>query len=344
MLVDDGILREYTKVLEFCRGHRLALPEQLLQQAVDFQEGLWKTYCSLLRTIPLPIKGRTVVDFGCKYGHLLPLLVGLGAETAIGIDAEEEYVRAGKLVFEDLYQNVRILECESGHIPLQPDSVDICVMNEVVSHINPGFLDRVWSEVSRILKMDGILFISDGNNSAHPYAGRTLPDLYEKWENGPEGAATDRGTVTRPFVVRRGEIIRRRHPELSDDRIEYLARNTSGLFGSYLEKTIDEYAQSGKLIHRPYRKGICPTNPSCAGAVMERGLHPAYLELALSEYGLEARSHLPESYQERTGLIDLAKGLALSLRHHLRNLLMPGWERSASPGFQIIAFKRRRDP
>ncbi len=338
--MDEPILQEYTRVLEFCRSHHQALPEQLLRQTVDFQEGLWRTYYALLRAIPVSFAGKTVVDFGCKYGHLLPLLLSLGAEMAIGIDAEEEYVQAGKSVFEGLYGNVHLLKSEAGFIPLQPDTVDVVIMNEVVSHINPGFLDRVWLEVSRILKVNGILFISDGNNIAHPHGRRTLPDLYEKWENGPEGARTDRDTVTKPFMVRRVEMIRKRHPQLTAFQVEYLAENTSSLFGDFLERAIDQYVCTGELVRRPYRRGICPVNPSAAGAVMERGLHPRYLELALGEYGLEAHSRLPESFRERRGLIGRARSLALSLRRRLRDLLTPGWERSASEGFQIIAVKR----
>ncbi len=339
--MDDRIIAEYAKVLEFCQRHRDTLPEYLLQQSTDFQQGLWRDYRALLQSIPAPFAGQTVVDFGCKYGHLLPLLIGLGVQMAIGVDAEEEYTKAGKLLFETLYRNARILKSEAGHIPLQSNSVDIVILNEVVSHINPGFLDTVWLEASRVLKMDGILFISDGNNIAHHDPQQILPDLYEKWENGPEGARTDRDTVIKPFVIRRAEIIRKRHPQLTAPQMEYLAQNTSGLFGDFLEKVIDEYVQTGELVRRPYRRGICPTNPSPAGAVMERGLHPALLEMALAEYGLEAQQISPTPSSERAGMVGRLKDFLRWIRFHLRNLVTPGWQRAYAPGFQIVAIKRR---
>ena len=339
--MDERIIAEYARVLEFSERHRDTLPEYLLQQSVGFQQGLWRSYRDLLQSIPASLAGQTVVDFGCKYGHLLPLLISLGAQMAIGVDAEEEYVTAGKLLFETLYPNARILRSEAGHIPLQPDSVDIVILNEVVSHINPGFLDTVWLESSRVLKMNGILFISDGNNIAHHDPQQVLPDLYEKWENGPEGARTDRDIVAKPFVIRRAEIIRNRHPHLSAAQIEYLAQNTSGLFGGFLEKVIDDYVQTEELIRRPYRRGICPTNPSPAGAVMERGLHPAWLEMALIEYGLIAQQIPPAPSFERPGMVGMLKDFFHWIRFHLRNLVTPGWQRASAPGFQIVAVKRR---
>lgn len=339
--MDDRIVQEYRRVLEFCRRHHDHLPHYLLEQSVEFEKGLWRDYLPLLKAIPIPLAGRTVIDFGCKYGHLLPLLIGLGAQMAIGIDAEEEYTEAGRFVFETLYPNVRLLRSEAGYIPLQPDSVDMVILNEVVSHINPGFLDTVWLEVSRILRVNGVLFLSDGNNIAHPYAQQTLPDLYEKWEKGPEGARTDRDQVIRPFVIRRAEIVRKRHPELTDAQVDDLARNTSGLFGDFLERTIDRYVQTGELIRRPYRRGISPTNPSPSGAVMERGLHPVYLELALAEYGLEAHQTLPEISWERADPMGRMKDFCRWARRHLRNLMTPGWQRASNPGFQILAIKRR---
>ena len=339
--MDDRIVAEYTRVLEFSERHRSCLPEHLLQQSADFQQGLWRNYYSMLRAIPVPLAGKTVVDFGCKYGHLLPLLFGLGVEKAVGIEAEEEYARVGKFVFETIYQNARIIKSEAGYIPLQPDSVDIVILNEVVSHINPGFLDRVWLEVSRILKVNGVLFISDGNNIAHRYAQRALPDLYEKWEMGPEGSRTDRDTVSKPFSVRRAEMIRKRHPQLTAPQIEFLAQNTSGLFGDFLERTIDGYVQTGECIRRPYRRGICPTNPSPAGAVMERGLHPVFLEMALAEYGFEAHQASLDTSWGRPGLIGRLKDAVLWARCHLRNLVAPGGKRAAAPGFQIVGIKRR---
>jgi SAM-dependent methyltransferase len=238
-----------------------------------------------------------VVDFGCKYGHLLPWFVVAGVSEAIGVEVEDSYVEEGRSIFEALYANVRILKEEQGCIPLQPDTVDFVLVNEVISHVNPTYLDMVYAEIARVLKSGGRVLISDGNNIANAECQAALTPLYEAWENGPDGTKTDRDTVSESYLTRRRKIIQSRHPRLDPTRVDFLARNTSGLFGDFLIRVIDEYVQTGELIRRPYRRGVCPTNPSPSGVVMERGFHPVQVELALASYGLEAWQVLPPGAQ-----------------------------------------------
>jgi len=66
----------------------------------EYHQGRWKIYYELLRFTGISIQDKIVVDFGCKYGHLLPLLILLGVRRAIGIDVESEYIETGKRFFE----------------------------------------------------------------------------------------------------------------------------------------------------------------------------------------------------------------------------------------------------
>jgi SAM-dependent methyltransferase len=336
----QSVQAEYDRVLAHCERLRARLPEYLMRQSKDHQQGLYRMYETLLDAIPVPLAGKTVADFGCKYGHLIPLLFARGARDAIGIDAEEEYVTAGKAVFESLYPNARLVRSEIGFIPLQPQSVDVVIMNEVISHVNPTFLDTVWREAARILRPGGVLFISDGNNAASDSARRKLVDLYEKWENGPAGAKTDRDEVTRSFLDRRKDYIRARHPSLAADKVDLLAANTSGLFGEYFLRTVDAYVAGGELIRRPYVKGTCPASPHESGVVMERAFLPQQLELALIEYGFQARQLVPQPKFGRPGALGPLKDMAAWLRQCVRSVVRPDWHRFAYEGFQIVAVKR----
>jgi SAM-dependent methyltransferase len=329
---------EYNRILKYSKEN--GLPDGMVKQSADYASGLWEMYEPLLRRIPMEFSEKVVVDFGCKYGHLLPLFLVMGATEAIGIDVVDEYLEAGRLVLEELYCSAKIISCKSGYIPLQPESVDIVFMNEVISHVNPGYLETVYLETSRILRKGGILYISDGNNFGNAECRKSLISLYNAWENGPDGTETDRDVVTKCFLTRRIEIITARHPDLGKSEVDYLAKNTSGLFGEFLETVIDEYVETGKLIERPYREGICPTNPSSTGEVMERGFYPVQVELALSNCGFHSYQVKNRPALKRSGLIGTLKGLYLWGGYVIKRIVKPNFERTESANFQIIGIKQ----
>jgi SAM-dependent methyltransferase len=331
---------EYRRLVEFCEANCGAVPDSFKQISIEWSGEVRAAYEGLLDNIPVPLAGLRVLDFGCKFGHLAPMVLARGAKSYIGVDAEREYVETADHIMRRLYPKTEFHLTEAGLVPLQPGTADLVIMNEVISHVNPAYLDLVWSETARILSPGGSLFISDGNNSANPAAARKLIELYDKWENGPEGAKTDRDVVRRPFLVRRREIIIERAPGLASTEVEELARNTSGLFGEGLIRAIDDYVRSRRLVSRPYRRGMCPVNPGSFGVVMERGFHPVQLELWLAEYGLEARQLEPEGSFARGGVLGPAKSLYAFLRYHIRRLVDPQWYRAAYEGFQMVAKKR----
>jgi SAM-dependent methyltransferase len=336
----DAIRDEYLKVLEYCEARRDRLPEYLLRQSRRYYEGLYADYGRLLDAMAMPLAGKTVVDFGCKFGHLIPLLLARGAREAVGIDVDDDHVRAGAEVFGALYPNARVVRSEDGLVPLQSGTVDVIIMIEVISHVNPSFLDTVWSEASRVLRTGGILFISDGNNRANAEVRATLVELYDKWENGPDGARTDRDIVTTPFLERRRKFISERHPALPAEKVEHLALNTSGLFGGLLARVVDRYVASGELHLRPYRRGACPVSPYESGVVMERAFFPQQLEMALVEHGFDAKQIVPQPSYGRRGLLGPAKDLYVWMRHRLKTVLNPEWYRSAHDNFQIMAVRK----
>jgi len=304
----------------------------------EYGQGRWKVYYELLRFTGISIQDKVVVDFGCKYGHLLPLLILLGAQRAIGIDVEPEYIELGKHFFERTSpEKIQILACEGGLIPIQSETIDFVFINEVISHINPGHLDIVLQEISRILRTGGVLFISDGNNIANQKRRRKLFDLWAKWENGPDGVKTDdKDVVNKCYLTRRKEIILNRYPELDEQKVNLLALNTSGLWGGLFLSVVDEFIRSGNLILRTYRRGICPTNPSNTGVVIERGFHPLQVGLSLRNYGIEAHQLPPRLFSESKNLKVKLKALCLIVG----NVLFPGWYKRCLNSFIMIGIKK----
>ena len=335
--MEPKIDQEYCKVLNYCQTS--CVPEYMFKQSMAWQEGLWKTYWHLLDLAPFPLKGKVVIDFGCKYGHLLPLLTVMEVDRAIGVDVEDAYLDAGRQVFEKLYPNVKLLKSDQGYIPLEPESVDFVLVNEVISHINPGYLETFYAEVARILKRKEVVLISDGNNLENMQCREKLISLHELWENGPDGSKTDRDTVTECYLTRRTKMIRARYPDLNLSRVDYLAKNTSGLFGDFLLRTIDDYVKTGELVQRPYRRGMFPTNPNPSGVVMERGLHPLQIKISLESYGVKCKRVLLKPMFNRSGPWGFLNRLIISIRYWTKSLLFAGCQRTKAEGFQLIGIK-----
>jgi len=282
------ILKEYRRVLVYCQTH--PVPDYMLEISRQWaEENLWKEYWEIIQATPYDYDGKVVVDFGCKYGHLLPMFMALGAKVAIGVEVEKNYIEPALELFHEMYSDIKIVRSEEGYIPLQPETVDFVLLNEVISHVNPAFLETVYAEIGRILKPGGMVLVSDGNNIGYGPRADGLIYLWDAWENGPDGAKTSRDTVIKSYLTRRKEIICARHPQLDKAQVDYLAENTSGLWGAFLLKTIDEYAVSGALIRRTYRRGACPTNPNASGVMMERGFYPLQVIRALESYGFDAQ-------------------------------------------------------
>jgi ubiquinone/menaquinone biosynthesis C-methylase UbiE len=339
-LFDSVIGNEYDRLLAYCRQN--AVPDNLIEQTLSWQKGLWKEYYGMIERAKFFLKGKVVVDFGCKYGLLMPILIKMEVKEAIGVDVWEDYLKRGSSVFGALYPNVTnvsFLECDQGHIPLQPETVDFVFVTEVISHVNPAYLETVYSEISRILKPGGMVLLSDGNNIANSKTSKKLLSLYEAWENGPDGVKIGQDTVQKSFLTQRKEIISQQCCHLDSDQVDFLARNTSGLFGEYLKQVIKRYESTGELLRQPYRRGECPTNPDNSGAVMERGFDPHEVMTALARHGLRCKKLPFERAAYGRGLKVFIKDLIFLSRYYLVTFLKQDWYNWISGGFRIVGTK-----
>jgi SAM-dependent methyltransferase len=281
---DEGAIQGYYERLQ-ARARSLNLSPDVIQQADAWRDGTWKMHAHLLRQIPVSWRDKTIVDYGCKYGLLFPLLFELGIKRAIGIEGSDLFVGFCRALFDDAGEKAVFEKSEAGYVPLQPETVDLVIMNEVISHIQPAFLPAAYEEVYRILVPGGMLFVSDGNNLAYPpYVQNTLLPLYEALENGPDGVKAGEVIVQSCFLNQRRAAIVQRHPGLPADQTLFLAKNTSGLWGEYFMAVIDRYVESGELIRRPFRHGVPPAYPE-SGVVEERGFYPEQVVYDLTALG-----------------------------------------------------------
>ena len=300
------------------------------------EEHIWQSYDELLLLSPDRLVGAAAVDIGCKYGHTLPLFLARGAAAAIGVDVEPEYLEEGRRILGVLWPQIQLVASDRGLLPLASESTDLVLLNEVISHVNPMYLDNLYGEIARILRPGGVVIVSDGNNAANAECRRDLVDVWDAWENGPAGRRTGRDVVTKPFVERRREIIAARLPQLSAEAADRLAHGTFGLFGEFLDEVLDRYAKTGVLIERRYRPGLVPTSPGPGGAVMERSFHPVQVEFDLARWGIRAAQVLPPPRSSRDDLKGRLIDLYLGLRHELARRIAPETLRGANWGFQVV--------
>ncbi len=133
------------------------------------------------------------------------------------------------------------------------------------------------------MKPGGECAISDGNNLAHLKTRLDLIELYNAWENGPYSKEFKDNC----YRLTREGIIRKNFPALDEDQVKYLAANTSGLFDEGLLESVRAFVNGEAFVERPYRPGICPTNPR-QGVIMEGGFFPDQVERALMLQGFDA--------------------------------------------------------
>ena len=341
----DIIEEIYERVLEQSKDG--SHPEYLLDITKSWRDGTWRMYTLVLDRAEYSFEGKVVLDFGCKYGHILPMFLALGASEAIGVDAEEVYVEPGAKFFSSIYPNIQIKQTMKGLIPLQPDSVDFVLINEVISHVNYEYLDTVYREIARVLRPGGVVLISDGNNFGNIKYRQGMASFWDKWENGPDGVSTDRDTVGECYLSRRRRIIRSRVPEMSDSQVDILASNTSGLFGKTFEEAIDGYNRGEELIRRPYLTGLVPVNPAPSGVLIERGFHPLQVIADLADVNIQGCQVFPTppSKWENRGnpwndIVDFIKWRLWGKEsERIRELFTPDEWRGGSESFMVRGVK-----
>ena len=96
----------------------------------------------------------TAVDTACGTGRLVRRLAGRG-HRALGIDRSDDMVRQARRTCRDLPFVVGDLH----DLPLPDSSVDLVTNALALTHVND--LDRVMSELARVLRPGGVAVISD---------------------------------------------------------------------------------------------------------------------------------------------------------------------------------------
>ena len=99
-----------------------------------------------------------ILDYGCGYGRTCADLAAHGYRHVIGVDVSREMIRRGKSLFPEL----ELLHVAPGPLSFKAGTFNACILFGILTCIptDKGH-HRLIKDIHRILKPDGILYISD---------------------------------------------------------------------------------------------------------------------------------------------------------------------------------------
>lgn len=101
------------------------------------------------------LTGNCILDMGCGTGVYSSFLVNMGLDV-FGIDASENMLIIANRIFPNIrFDNQNIL-----HTSFSNTQFDGIVLSYVINHFNTDGLEQLRDEIDRILKPNGVIYIS----------------------------------------------------------------------------------------------------------------------------------------------------------------------------------------
>lgn len=223
---------------------------------------------------------KKILDVGCGFGIKSILFCILGAKELhacdINIDEIADFRKLLKLVkISNLYIGIE----DACYLPYKNECFDICFVHGVLSHIHNQELTL--SEIYRVLKHNGTLFLFDENNSLYfPFRYRRRK-FWKRCEYGPTDPTSNLFT---PYIKMREEIIKENFPHIEKEILKNLAKKTQGLIKNEIIKAVP-ILLNGKRIKKPKFKYRNPLT----GEYPEREINPLRLKKQLEKYGFKIK-------------------------------------------------------
>lgn len=140
-----------------------------------------------------------IVEYGCGYGRLMNLLKSKGYQNIIGFDYAPNMIERGNQTNPDL--DLRLIE-KSAEVPLEDGYADLVIMSTILCCvIEKKEQEKIIQEMKRILKPNGLLYVSDFIVSSHP---RYVSKYQKGFEDfGIHGVyTTDEGIAVKHYTTK----------------------------------------------------------------------------------------------------------------------------------------------
>jgi len=106
----------------------------------------------------IDIKNKKILDIGCGYGGFLKYSVENGVLEASGIEISKDDLKTARRYLKK--DNVILKEGTALNLPFPNDYFDTVVSFEVLEHIPMNKEDKMFSEIYRVLKKKGVLYLT----------------------------------------------------------------------------------------------------------------------------------------------------------------------------------------
>lgn len=110
------------------------------------------------------INNKTILDIGCSFGWFEKFAVKMDFKEIIAIDSDEEVLNQAKYQVHE--KNVAFVNGSASDLSgFEDDYFDCITMFDVIEHVPKNTEIMIFNEIKRVLKKDGLLFISTPNKN-----------------------------------------------------------------------------------------------------------------------------------------------------------------------------------
>ena len=131
----------------------------------------------MIKLIP-SVKNKTVLDIGSGRGEIVFWSVNNGAKKSVGIDYSKSAIKLSNKILvskpKKYRDRITFILMDAKKLEFKNKSFDVVITTEVLEHLYPEEQDQVFSEISRVMKDDGLLFI-------HTAPSKWFNDIFYKY-------------------------------------------------------------------------------------------------------------------------------------------------------------------
>jgi SAM-dependent methyltransferase len=275
-------------------------------------------------------KDASVLDLGCGFGLMATIFGLYGSKEVIGYDLNVEKINLFKNLNPKI-KNMKPVLGDSSRIDYSNGFFDVVITNETFSHIRE--MEQSIKEVYRVLKPGGRFLIRDGNNSLFLLGKIGKRKFWKRIERGPIDQSWFRSTdIPLPYIEIRRKMINEKFPQIGVEKIDFLSKETIGMFGEEIFKAVEDFEKNGTIPNKPK---FCYRNP-ISGEYPEKEINPFSLRKLLEEVGFEV-SFTPYFYSESFKCLEMA----VKRFYYFVEKYLPIAHLLLSPGFALLGVKKK---